>query len=291
MEDNKFDIDQALRIVMKKIAEQEEPVKLSDDFVDRLMERIRREERARKMALRRRRIGFAVGIAAALALLVGVALHVMHGDDEVRSKKYEVRGMRDEVKEMKDEGRGMKDEVKEEKEEEREMKKEKRLWAYVPAPIGMVTEEEVVEEEIPVEVEEPLVPESQLPQSTDADRDVCWILIPNTPFALKYSLTWESGNEGATKANVSAVECVTIEENDTVLIKSPSGEISKGSMYVYEGEKKENDFVYVQDGRLLTADIRIYYKKASLNADGQTYSYIDALALLDYPTCSLCMND
>ena len=102
---------------------------------------------------------------------------------------------------------------------------------------------------------------------------------------------WESDDEGATKANVSAVECVTIEENDTVLIKSPSGEISKGSMYVYEGEKKENDFVYVRDGRLLTADIRIYYKKAFLNADGQTYSYIDALALLDYPTCSLCMND
>jgi hypothetical protein len=90
---------------------------------------------------------------------------------------------------------------------------------------------------------------------------------------------------------VASVECVTIEENDTVLIKSPSGEIRKGSMYVYEREKKENDFVYVQNGRLLSADVRIYYKKAFLNADGQTYSYMDALALLDYPTCSLCMKD
>ena len=277
MEDNKFDIDQALRIVMKKIAEPVEQMKLSDDFTDRLMERIRREEKARKMALRRRRIGFAVGIAAALALLVGVALHVMHGEDEVRGERAEVRGERGEVREMK------KMDVPE--------KKVERLWAYVPAPMDMVKGNEVVDEEMPVEEEEPLVQERLLPQSADDGGDVCWILIPNTPFALRYSLMWESGDEGATKANVSAVECVTIEENDTVLIKSPSGEISKGSMYVYEGEKKENDFVYVRDGRLLTADIRIYYKKAFLNADGQTYSYIDALALLDYPTCSLCMND
>ena len=284
MEDNKFDIDQALRIVMKKIAEPVEQMKLSDDFTDRLMERIRREEKARKMALRRRRIGFAVGIAAALALLVGVALHVMHGEDEVRGKRAEVRGEKAEVK-------GEKDEVREMKKVDVPEKKVERLWAYVPTPMDMVTGNELVEEEVLVEEEEPLVPESLLPQSADDGGDVCWILIPNTPFALRYSLTWESGDEGATKANVSAVECVTIEENDTVLIKSPSGEISKGSMYVYEGEKKENDFVYVQDGRLLTADVRIYYKKASLNADGQTYSYIDALALLDYPTCSLCMKD
>ena len=108
---------------------------------------------------------------------------------------------------------------------------------------------------------------------------------------LKYSLKWESAASDEAIANVASVECVTIEENDTVLIKSPSGEIRKGSMYVYEREKKENDFVYVQDGRLLSADVRIYYKKAFLNADGQTYSYMDALALLDYPTCSLCMKD
>ena len=276
-----YDKDKALRIVMKKMAEQAEQVKLSEDFTDRLMERIRREERAKKIALRRRRIGFAVGIAAAMALLVGVALHVMHKDDEipqlaeVRGERFEVRDESSEVGEMK------KADVPETKVD--------RLWAYVPAPVNnIVQEEEVVEE---MKEAEPVVSEIRVPEPEIDDQDVCWILIPNTPFALKYSLTWESGDEGATKANVSAVECVTIEENDTVLIKSPSGEISKGSMYVYEGEKKENDFVYVQDGRLLTADVRIYYKKAFLNADGQTYSYIDALALLDYPTCSLCMKD
>lgn len=276
-----YDKDKALRIVMKEMAEQAEQVKLSEDFTDRLMERIRREERARKMALRRRRIGFAVGIAAAMALLVGVALHVMHKDDETPQQA--------EVKRMKAEVSGERDEVREVKKADVPETKVDRLWAYVPAPVNnIVQEEEVVEE---MKEAEPVVSEIRVPEPEIDDQDVCWILIPNTPFALKYSLTWESGDEGAAKANVSAVECVTIEENDTVLIKSPSGEISKGSMYVYEGEKKENDFVYVQDGRLLTADVRIYYKKAFLNADGQTYSYIDALALLDYPTCSLCMKD
>ena len=290
MEDNKFDIDQALRIVMKKIAEPVEQMKLSDDFTDRLMERIRREEKARKMALRRRRIGFAVGIAAALALLVGVALHVMHGEDEVRGERAEVRGKRAEVRGVRDEVRGERYEVRGERAEvggERaEVRGERDEVRGERCEVRGEGYEVGGERD-----EEPLVPEGLLPQSADDGGDVCWILIPNTPFALRYSLMWESDDEGATKANVSAVECVTIEENDTVLIKSPSGEISKGSMYVYEGEKKENDFVYVRDGRLLTADIRIYYKKAFLNADGQTYSYIDALALLDYPTCSLCMND
>ena len=281
METNTYDKDKALRIVMKEMAEQAEQVKLSEDFTDRLMERIRREERARKMTLRRRRIGFAVGIAAAMALLVGVALHVMHKDDEIPQLA--------EVKRMKAEVSGERDKVREVKKVDVPEAKVDRLLAYASSPINhIVHEEEMVEG---TKEDEPLVPEVLFPEATTDDQDVCWILIPNTPFALRYSLTWESGDEGAAKANVSAVECVTIEENDTVLIKSPSGEISKGSMYVYEGEKKENDFVYVQDGRLLTADVRIYYKKAFLNADGQTYSYIDALALLDYPTCSLCMKD
>jgi len=212
---------------------------------------------------------------------VGVALHVMHKDDETPQQA--------EVKRMKAEVSGERDEVREVKKVDVPEAKVDRLLAYASSPINhIVHEEEMVEG---TKEDEPLVPEVLFPEATADDQDVCWILIPNTPFALRYSLTWESGDEGAAKANVSAVECVTIEENDTVLIKSPSGEISKGSMYVYEGEKKENDFVYVQDGRLLTADVRIYYKKAFLNADGQTYSYIDALALLDYPTCSLCMKD
>ena len=114
----------------------------------------------------------------------------------------------------------------------------------------------------------------------------CLVIIPRTPFALKCHLSWEEGEANA--ANISSMECVTIKENDTVLIKSPSGEITRGAMYVYEREKKENDIVYLQEGHRLSSDLRIYYKKARLNADGQTYSYIDALALLDYPTCSSC---
>ena len=152
----------------------------------------------------------------------------------------------------------------------------------------MTVQEPLVAESV---IAEPLTSEPAVTEPAVEDMDVCWLLIPNTPFALRYSLTWEPDKDEETKANVSAVECVTIEENDTVLIKYPSGEIDKGLMYVYKGEKKENDFVYVQNGRLLTADVRIYYKKAVLNPDGKTYSYKDALALLDFPTCSLCMND
>ena len=284
METNFYDKDKALRIVMKKMIEQAEQMKLSEGFTDRLMERIRREERAKKMALRRRRIGFAVGIAAAVALLVGIALHVMHREEDA---SQQVAKTVEDVK-SRDERVGLRGESKELSDERLELSMEReKLVAYAPARIDKVMEEEQAEKE----EAEVVGLEGLTQQLENGDRNVCWILIPNTPFALKYSLTWDSDDEGATKANVASVECVTIEENDTVLIKSPSGEIRKGSMYVYEREKKENDFVYVQDGRLLSADVRIYYKKAFLNADGQTYSYMDALALLDYPTCSLCMKD
>ena len=289
MEANIHDKDKALRIVMKRMGERAEQVKLSDGFTDRLMERIRREERARKMALRRRRIGFAIGIAAALALLVGVALHVMHKDTQAPQQS--------EVKKPERQLAAVKTKKMEEPKEERMNKEEVSMREEVIMGKEVVMDEEKRTEEKRtaeiMEEENPLPPEMRplQPEEKVDNRDVCWILIPNTPFALRYSLTWTSGKKEASMANVSAVECVTIEENDTVLIKSPSGEISKGLRYVYEGEKKENDFVYVRDGRLLTADVRIYYKKAFLNADGKTYSYVDALALLDYPTCSLCMNE
>lgn len=279
METSTNNRDKALRIVLKQMDEQAKQVKLSEGFADRLMERIRQEERAKKMTLRRRRIGFAVGIAAALALLVGIALHVMHQDTRT-PQQAKVKRMKDDVREKRNEMR------ERQRENLPETKDESRL-ANLPTPIGIVTEEVTTGKDEPMESEML----SQQSEDKEGERDVCWILIPNTPFALKYSLTWDANGKEAGKANVSAVECVTIEENDTVLIKSPSGEIGKGSMYVYEGEKKENDFVYWQNGRLLTADVRIYYKKAFLNADGQTYSYIDALALLDFPTCSLCMKD
>ena len=273
--------DKALRIAIHKLTEQAEQMKLSEGFTDRLMERIRREERAKKQALRRRRIWLTVGVAAAMALLVGVALHVMHGDEDASQQVAKKQGKKVESVENTVEEKN--DNFVENQYNNNESGVENYV-AYISAPVRIV-EDEVVTEEVPVE------PEIRSSQQDIDEQDVCWILIPNTPFALKYSLTWDSSDGGVTKANVAAVECVTIEENDTVLIKSPSGEIRKGSMYVYEGEKKENDFVYVQDGRLLSADVRIYYKKAFLNADGQTYSYMDALALLDYPTCSLCMKD
>ena len=255
METNFYDKDKALRIVMKKMTEQAEQMKLSEGFTDRLMERIRREERAKKMALRRRRIGFAVGIAAAVALLVGIALHVMHREEDA---SQQVAKTVEDVK-SRDERVGLRGESKELSDERLELSMEReKLVAYAPARIDKVMEEEQAEKE----EAEVVGLEGLTQQLENGDRNVCWILIPNTPFALKYSLTWDSDDEGATKANVASVECVTIEENDTVLIKSPSGEIRKGSMYVYEREKKENDFVYVQDGRLLSADVRIYYKKA-----------------------------
>lgn len=267
--------DQALRIAVQQRVEHAERVTLSEGFTDRLMQRLGREEKARKVALCRRRTWVAVGMAAALALLLGIAIHLFQGDEKVpqtAAVKNEPKGQQPVDGGQLIVERG---ELRVEREE---------LVANVPAPISKVMEEEKVEDV-------KLRNESLELRDDDDAKDVCWIVIPNTPFALKYSLTWESAALDEAIANVSSVECVTIEENDTVLIKSPSGEISRGSMYVYEGEKKENDFVYMQDGRLLTADVRIYYKKAFLNADGQTYSYMDALALLDYPTCSLCMKD
>lgn len=267
--------DQALRIAVQQRVEHAERVTLSEGFTDRLMQRLGREEKARKVALCRRRTWVAVGMAAALALLLGIAIHLFQGDEKVP----QTAAVKNEPKGQQPVDGGQLIVERGELIVERE-----ELVANVPAPISKVMEEEKVEDV-------KLRNESLELRDDDDAKDVCWIVIPNTPFALKYFLTWESAALDEAIANVSSVECVTIEENDTVLIKSPSGEISRGSMYVYEGEKKENDFVYMQDGRLLTADVRIYYKKAFLNADGQTYSYMDALALLDYPTCSLCMKD
>ena len=269
--------DKALRIVMQRIDEQAEKAKLSEGFTDRLMERIRREEEVKKMTIRRRRrVGFAIGIAAALALLVGVALHVMHKDvhNPLQATAKNDDAQVANVKDLVEDNIGS-------VAEHAERIPGKRVGNPIPSisvAKTTVLGEEGLKEKDEMTVQEPLVAESVIaepltsePAVTEPaveDMDVCWLLIPNTPFALRYSLTWEPE-----------------------LIKYPSGKIDKGLMYVYKGEKKENDFVYVQNGRLLTADVRIYYKKAVLNPDGKTYSYKDALALLDFPTCSLCMND
>ncbi len=74
--------DEALRIIMRQQAENAQQMEFPEDLADLLMQRIERKEALQQKAQQRKRRWIAVGIAAALALLVGVALHVFHQDDE-----------------------------------------------------------------------------------------------------------------------------------------------------------------------------------------------------------------
>lgn len=74
--------DEALRIIMRQQAENAQQMEFPEDLADLLMQRIEQKEALKQKALQRKRRWIAVGIAAALALLVGVALHVFHQDDE-----------------------------------------------------------------------------------------------------------------------------------------------------------------------------------------------------------------
>ena len=74
--------DEALRIIMRQQAEEAQKMEFPEDLADQLMQRIEQEEALKRTALQRKRRWFAVGIAAALALLVGVAIHVFHQDDK-----------------------------------------------------------------------------------------------------------------------------------------------------------------------------------------------------------------
>lgn len=74
--------DEALRIIMRQQAEEAHKMGFPEDLADQLMQRIEQEEALKRTALQRKRRWFAVGIAAALALLVGVAIHVFHQDDK-----------------------------------------------------------------------------------------------------------------------------------------------------------------------------------------------------------------
>lgn len=74
--------DEALRIIMRQQAENAQQMEFPEDLADKLMQRIEQKEALQRKALQRKRRWIAVGIAAALALLVGVALHVFHQDDE-----------------------------------------------------------------------------------------------------------------------------------------------------------------------------------------------------------------
>ena len=86
--------DEALRIVMHQQAEEAQKMEFPEDLADQLMQRIEQKE-AFKRTLQRKRRWLVVGIAAALALLVGVALHVFQQDDETPqqqvARKVEVK--------------------------------------------------------------------------------------------------------------------------------------------------------------------------------------------------------
>ena len=87
--------DEALRIIMRQQAANAQQMEFPEDLADKLMQRIEQKEALQRKALQRKRRWIAVGIAASLALLVGVALHVFHQDDETPqqqvAKKVEIK--------------------------------------------------------------------------------------------------------------------------------------------------------------------------------------------------------
>ncbi len=87
--------DEALRIIMRQQAENAQQMEFPEDLADKLMQRIEQKEALKQKALQRKRRWIAVGIAAAWALLVGVALHVFHQDDkktqQVTVRKPEIK--------------------------------------------------------------------------------------------------------------------------------------------------------------------------------------------------------
>ena len=62
--------DELLRTVMHRVAEDTERMSLSDDFADRLIQRIKQEEAAKRTRMLHKRIWFSVGIAAVILLLL-----------------------------------------------------------------------------------------------------------------------------------------------------------------------------------------------------------------------------
>lgn len=62
--------DELLRTVMHRVAKDTDRTSLSDDFADRLVQRIRKEESAKRNQMQHKRIWLSVGIAAAILLLL-----------------------------------------------------------------------------------------------------------------------------------------------------------------------------------------------------------------------------
>ena len=70
MENNNQHQDELLRTVVHRVAKETEGMSLSDDFADRLTQRIRQEEAAKRNRILHKRIWLSVGIAAAILLLL-----------------------------------------------------------------------------------------------------------------------------------------------------------------------------------------------------------------------------
>ncbi len=83
MTKNNLHHDTALRQVMQQRAEAAERMTLTDDFTDRLMERIERQDQQPKH--RRLWLYPAIGIAAAMALLFSIGVHLNDRDGDAPS--------------------------------------------------------------------------------------------------------------------------------------------------------------------------------------------------------------
>lgn len=89
MENNERCEDKALCIIMRHEAEASEQIQLSDDFSDRLMQRILDEEK-KKRGQKRRQVWMYVGIAAAVAAIMMVLMAPPKSQEDDATPKQQV---------------------------------------------------------------------------------------------------------------------------------------------------------------------------------------------------------
>ncbi len=83
--------DTLLRHAIDKLYKENDKMKFSPDFADRLRQRIHQEETKRHTRLMRRRIGFAIGIAAAVALIMYISISLFTKEPQPDSKSLITR--------------------------------------------------------------------------------------------------------------------------------------------------------------------------------------------------------
>ena len=83
--------DTLLRHAIDKLYKENDKMKVSPDFADRLRQRIHQEETKRHTRLMRRRIGFAIGIAAAVALIMYISISLFTKELQSDSKSLITR--------------------------------------------------------------------------------------------------------------------------------------------------------------------------------------------------------